>query len=111
ALVGELVEVPIVYPDVLRELELTNQARAKDEGGDTAIHSVIWHAFRQRRTVCRPATDHAAAVHVCRGVSRVQAPHVRTEWDGVAVRVHFAVVEIVVALRVRAKHWIVPLGR
>src|SRR5262245_18203846 len=37
ALVGELAEVLVVDPDVLREFELANQARADDECRDAAV--------------------------------------------------------------------------
>ena len=47
ALVAKLVEVPIVYPDVLRELELPDEARADDEGGDAALDPVVGRALRQ----------------------------------------------------------------
>ena len=72
----------------MRELELTNQARAADERGDAPLDAVVRRAFRQRRPVGAAAADHPPAIHVLGGVARVHAPDVRAERDSVAVRVH-----------------------
>ena len=41
ALVAELVEILVVDPDILRELELADKARADDEGRDAALPAVV----------------------------------------------------------------------
>ena len=46
ALIAQLVKVPIIYPDVLRELELPDEARADDEGGDPALDPIVGRALR-----------------------------------------------------------------
>ena len=46
-----------------------------------------------------------------RRVARIHAPDVRAERDRIAVRVHLAVVEVVVALQVGAERRVVLLGR
>ena len=77
-LVAEFVEILVVGPDVLRELELADEARADDERGDAALHAVLGRVFGQGRPVGGPAADHPAPVHVVRGVARVHAvAHVR----------------------------------
>ncbi len=48
AFVAELVKISIVRPDVLRELELADQARADRERRDAALLSVLGRAFGQR---------------------------------------------------------------
>ena len=70
---------------------------ADDERGDAALDAVVGRAVGQRRAVGGAAADHPAAVHVVRGVARVQAPGVRSQRAGVAVRIHLLVVEVVVA--------------
>ena len=45
ALVAELVEIPVVHPHVLRELELADQARADHERGDAALDAVVRRAL------------------------------------------------------------------
>src|SRR5690348_6689071 len=57
ALVAELVKIPIVDPDVLRELELPHEARADDERGDTALDAVVRRALRQVRAVRAAAPE------------------------------------------------------
>src|SRR6476646_755126 len=102
AFVAELVEIPVVRPNVLRELELSNEAPADHECCNTALHAVLWRVLGQMRTVGGTAADHAAAVHVCRGVARVHSAHVRAERHRVAMRIHFLIVEVVVPLQVGA---------
>src|SRR5262245_42630027 len=63
ALVAELVEVLVVDPDVLRELELPDQARAQHERGDAALDTVLRRACGQLRAVGAAAPDHAPPVH------------------------------------------------
>ena len=111
AFVAEFVEVPVVYPDVLRELELADEARADDEGGDPALDSVVGSAFQQRRPIRRPSPDHPAPVHVVPRVARIYPANVRAKRDRIAVRVHLLVVEVVVALHVGAQRRIVFFRR
>src|SRR5262249_42617259 len=61
ALVAELVKVLVVRPDVLSELELADEARAANESGDPAFHSVLRSAVRKRRPISPPPADHPAA--------------------------------------------------
>ena len=82
---------------------LPDQAGAADKGGNAPFDAVFGRAFGQRRPVRPTAADDAAAIHVHGRVARVHAPDMGTEWDGVAVRVHLSVIEVVVALRVRSK--------
>ena len=106
-LVAEFVEGAVVDPDVLRELELTDQAGADDERGDAAVHPVVGRALGQCRTVGGAAANHPAPVHVVRGVARVEASRVRSQRAGIPERIHLLVVEVVVAHRVRAQLGIV----
>ena len=46
SLVAELVEVAVVDPDVLRELELPHEARADDECRNTALDAVVGRSLR-----------------------------------------------------------------
>ena len=109
--VAQLVEVPVVDPDVLRELELADKARADDEGGDPAFDPVVGCAFRQWRPVWRPSPDHPAPVHVVRGVARIYPANVRAERDRIAMRIRLLIGEVVVALHVGAERRIVFFGR
>ena len=63
ALVAEVLERRIVHPDVHRELELADQARAPDEGGDASFHAVVRRAFGQAadRRCLRAGSSCAAA--------------------------------------------------
>ena len=81
ALVAELVEILVVDPDVLGELELAHEAGADDEGGDAALRPVVGCAFGEVGAVGGAAADHAAAVHVRRGVARVHPADVRAQID------------------------------
>ena len=47
AFIAELVKIPVVRPNVLRELELSNEARADHEGRNAALGPVLGGAFRQ----------------------------------------------------------------
>src|SRR6516225_4717540 len=64
-LIRELVEVPIVHPDVLRELELPDETRADHERRDTALRAVVGGTLRKIRAIGGPTADHAPAIHVC----------------------------------------------
>ena len=100
-LVTQLVEGAVVDPDVLRELELPDQAGANDECGDTALDAVVGCAVGKGRSVGGAAANHPAPVHIVRGVARVEASRVRSERAGIAERIHLLVVEVVVAHGVR----------
>ena len=111
ALVAELVKIPVVHPDVLRELELPDEARADHESGNAALRAVLRRVLRQMRSVGGAAADHAAAVHVRGGVAGIHAADVRAERHRIAMRVLLLVVEVVVALQIRAQRRIVFVGR
>src|SRR6202040_4071526 len=100
ALIAEFMEVLVVCPDVLRELELADEARADHEGRDAAFHAVLWRFLRQMWAVGGAAADHAAAVHIVRRIAGIHSPHVRAEWYRIAMRIHLLIVEVVVALRI-----------
>src|SRR5215472_5734497 len=55
ALIAELVEIPIIYPDVLRELELPDETCADHERCDAALRAVVGGALRTMRTIGRAA--------------------------------------------------------
>src|SRR6185437_5845325 len=38
AFIAKLVKIPVIYPDVLREFVLPNEACADDKSGDAALH-------------------------------------------------------------------------
>src|SRR6478609_996006 len=103
AFVAELVKIPVVRPNVLRELELSNEARADHECCDAALHAVLRGVLRQMRTVRGAATDHTAAIYVRRRIAGIHSAHVRAERHRVAMRIHFLVVEVVVPLEVGAQ--------
>src|ERR1700722_1168334 len=86
ALVAKLVEVPIIYPDVLRELELPDEACANDEGGDPALDPIVGRALGKGRPIRRPPPDHPSPVHIVPGVARIHPPNVRAKRDRIAVR-------------------------
>src|SRR5205085_3536757 len=87
AFVAELVKVPVVRPNVLRELELPDEARADHECGDAALHAVLRRVLRQMRAVGGAATDHAATIHVRRRIPGIHSAHVRAERHRVAMRI------------------------
>ena len=68
-------------------------------------------AFRQRRPVGRPSSDHPPTVHVVPRVARIYPANVRAKRHGVAVRVHVLVGEVVVALKIGPERRVVLLGR
>jgi hypothetical protein len=45
AFVAEFVECLVVDPHVLRELELTHEVGADDDGGDAAVDPIVGRAF------------------------------------------------------------------
>src|SRR4029077_3417277 len=110
-LITEFVKVPIVDPDVLRELELADETCADHERRDTALLAIVGGALREIRTIGRPTPDHAPAVHVRRRIARVHAAHVGAQRHGITQWVLVLVVEIVAALWVGAECGIVLLGR
>src|SRR3982751_5181394 len=97
-LVAELVEGLIVHPHIHRKLELADEAGAADECSDASLHSVLWSIVGQSGAVSPAASDHPATLHVHCGIARIHATDMRAEGTAVAVRIHLAVVEIVVAL-------------
>ena len=107
ALVAELVKIPIVHPDILRKLELADEACADHERRDAALLSVLGRAFGQRRPVGAAAPNHLAPVHVRGGVARIHPPDVRAERARHNPAGPVCVVEVVVAQRVRAELWII----
>ena len=111
ALVSQLVEVPIVYPDVLREFELPDEARADDKGRYAALNPVVGRALRKGRPIRRASPNYPSPVHIVPGVARVHPPNVRAKRHGIAVRVRLLVGEVVVTLHVGPEFWIVLLGR
>src|SRR3954452_1522515 len=111
ALVAELVEVPVVGPHVLSELELADQAPADHEGRDPALPAVLRLALGQVRPVGRPASDQAATFHVRGRVPRVHAADVGPEGHGVAEGVGHLVIEVVVAPRVGPEARVGPRRR
>src|SRR3984957_16969494 len=110
AFVAELVEIPIVRPDVLRKFELPNKARADYERRDAALDAVVSLAVRQMRSIGRAAADHPAAVHVRRSIAGIHAARMGAERDRISVRVHLLVVEVVVSLRIGPQFGIVLVG-
>src|SRR5262245_2266437 len=110
-LVAEFMKIRIVDPHVLRELKLANETGTTHKGGNASLHAVLGRAFRQFWTVGTPATYHPAPVHVRSGVTRIHAPNVRAEWNGITVRIHLPVIEVVIALRVRAERRIIVIRR
>jgi hypothetical protein len=71
--VAKLVEIRIVYPNILGELELANEAGADHKGRNSALNAVPKRTFRQRRAVCRPAPDHPPSLNIRGGVTRVSS--------------------------------------
>src|ERR1700722_13551376 len=104
-------KVRIVRPYVHRKLKLSNEAGTTDEGRDTSLFAVFGRTFRQGWTVGASPPDHFAPLHVHRGVARVHAPNVCTQGTGIAVWVHVRVGEIIGALGICAKEWIIFLWR
>src|SRR5947207_2864329 len=79
ALIAKFVEVFVVYPYVLREFELSDQAPANHKRRDPALLAVLRRAFRQLWPIRGAAPNHPATVHVRCGVARIHAADVRAE--------------------------------
>src|SRR5205807_3977235 len=109
ALLAQLIDVPVIRPHILGERELPEDTGATHECSNATFHAVFRRAFGQRWSIGSAAPNHPPPIHVGRGVTRIHPPDVRAKWNRIAVRVHFGVVEIIVALRVRAEGWIVLL--
>src|SRR5438105_13055314 len=110
-LVAELVKSPIIDPHVLRKLELADEAGATDEGSDPSFHTVLGHALGQWRAIGAATANHLPPIHVRGRVTRIHAPDVGAEWNGIPVRVHFLVVEVVVSLHVGPERGVVLVRR
>src|SRR5207248_8754104 len=79
ALIGEFVEVLSIGSHVLRELELADETRATNEGGDASFYAIFWRPFGQRWAVGAAASDQPPPIHVRGGVTRIHPPDVRAE--------------------------------
>src|SRR5262249_7600948 len=111
ALIAELVEISIVDPDILRKLELPNEACANHEGSNPAFDAVIRRVLWKVRPVGRATADHAAPIYIYCRVARIHAANVRSERNRIPLRIHFLVVEIVISLWIGAQAWIVFFRR
>ena len=109
--VAEFVKIRVIDPDILRELKLPHEACTKNERCNATINAIFRRAFGQRRTIGRATANHSSPLHVRRRIARIHAPNMCSKRNGIALRVHFRVVEIVVALVISAKCWIVLVGR
>src|SRR5262249_16297943 len=100
-LIAKLVKIRIVCPNVLNELELADKTCADYKRCNTAINAILRRTFRQSWTVCGSTTNYFASLEVPDGrVARIHSANIGSERDGIALWIHFRVVEIVVALRV-----------
>ena len=77
-LVSQFMEVRIVGPHIHREFKLADKARAANESRNSPFYTVLGLILGQRRTVSPAAPNHLPPVHVCRGISRIHTPNVRT---------------------------------
>ena len=109
ALVAQLVKIPIVDPNILRELILSNEARADDESGDAALDSSSG-ALRQMWTVSSAATNHAAAINLRGRVAGSMSANMRAERDRITERILLLVIEVIVAFLVGPERRIVRGG-
>src|SRR3954447_213494 len=110
-LVAELVEGLIVHPHIHRKLELADEAGAADECSDASLYTIFGRVFWQRGPIGTTAADHPATLHVHSGVARIHPADVCAKRTPVAVGIHLTVIEIVVALHVRAELGIILVGR
>src|SRR6476660_8243733 len=110
-LVGKLVKIPVVYPNVLREFELPDETRADHESGNAAFYAILRSVLRQMRAVGGAAANHAPTVEVRCAVGGVQAAYIRPARHGIPMGIHLLVVEVVIPLRIGAECRIVFLGR
>jgi hypothetical protein len=100
-LIAELVEIRVVYPNVLNELELADETRADHERRVAAIDTIFGRAFRQSWTECGSATDYFAPPDIPhRRVTRIHPPNMGSERYGISLWIHRRVIEVIVALRV-----------
>src|SRR3954463_7666653 len=111
AFVPEFMKIRVVDPDVLCKLELPHEARTNHEGGNPSINSVLGRAVRQEGPIGCAAADHLAPLHVGGGVAWVHPPNVRTERNGITVRVHLGIIEVIVALGIGGERRIVLFRR
>ena len=100
-LIAKFVKIPIIDPHVLRKLELAKQAGTSNESSDPPFNAILGLAFGQRRAVGAAAANHLPPIYVRGCVAGIHPPDMSSEWDGIAVRIHFFVVEVVVSLHVR----------
>ena len=71
-LIAELVEIRVVCPNILNELELADETCADHERRDAAVDAIFSRAFRQSWTVCGSATDYFAPPDIAhRRVTRI----------------------------------------
>src|SRR6516165_3691619 len=98
AFVTKFVKITVVGPDILCELKLADEACADHKSGDAALDAIVRRVFRQVRTIGRTAADYATPVYVCCRVAGIHAPCVRSERHGVALWIHFLIIEGVVPL-------------
>src|SRR5262249_47795268 len=111
AFVAEFMKISVVRPDVLRELELSNEAPADHKSRDAALNAVLRRAFWKVETVSRAPADHSAAVYVRRRIAWVHPTRVRTQRNRISMRVHLLVVEVVVSLQISPKRRIILVRR
>src|SRR4029077_8632575 len=88
-----------------------DQDRADHQGRDTALFAVLGGVLRQMQTVRRAAADHSPSLHIRRRVTGIHSTDVRAEWHGIAMRIHFFVVKVVVPLHIRAERRVVFVWR
>src|SRR5215469_5598468 len=87
-LIPQLVEVRIVGPHVHGKLELTDKAGTAHEGRNSPFYPILGSTLRKRGTVSAATANHLPPIHICRGVSRVHPPNVRSQRTTIAMRVH-----------------------
>src|SRR5262249_876932 len=101
------VEVPVVHPNVLRELELPNEAPTDHERRDAPLLPVVWRVLREIGSIGCAPTDHAPTIGIRGGIARGHAAYVGTQGHGVTLRFLAFIVEIIVALRISSKRGVV----
>src|SRR3954451_6804295 len=58
----------------------------------------------------RTTTNHSSSLHVRRSIAGIHAPNMCSKRNGIALRVHFSVIEVVIALVISSECGIVLLG-
>ena len=111
SLVSELVKIWIINPDILGELKLPHKACAENECCNSTVDAIVRRAFGQRRTIRRAPTNHPSPLHVRRSIAGIHAPNMCSERNGIALRVHFCVIEVVIALVISSERGIVLVRR